>query len=153
MSSDVTNFAIFVRLLAPPRPTAVTTPGLNGARLFNVVGCTHCHTPSLMTAASPIPGLSGLAYQPYSDFALHHMGAVLTDGIVQGVATEDEFRTAPLWGLGQRLFFLHDGRSTNLGQAIAAHAGAGSEANAVVRAFNALSLSDQGDLLTFLRSL
>jgi CxxC motif-containing protein (DUF1111 family) len=153
MSSDAVNFALFIRFLAPPRPTAVTTPALNGARLFTSIGCAQCHTPSLTSAASPFTALSNVSYQPYSDFALHHMGAGLADGIVQGVATEDEFRTAPLWGIGQRLFFLHDGRTSDLGQAVEAHAGNGSEANAVVAAFNALGPSDQADLLAFLRSL
>lgn len=62
-----------------------------------------------------------MTYHPYSDFALHHMGAGLADGIEQGAAGADQFRTAPLWGLGQRLFFLHDGRTTDLVQAIKAH--------------------------------
>ena len=35
------------------------------------------------------------------------------------------FRTTPLWGIGQRLFFLHDGRTNDLLAAIAAHASAG----------------------------
>jgi hypothetical protein len=49
------------------------------------------------------------------------MGAGLADGINQGGAGPDQFRTAPLWGLGQRLFFLHDGRTTDLVQAIQGH--------------------------------
>ena len=153
MSSDVVNFALFIRLLAPPRTRALSGPAANGAALFSSVGCAQCHTPSLTTAASPISSLSSVSYLAYSDLALHHMGSGLSDGIVQGLATEDEFRTAPLWGLGQRLFFLHDGRTSDLAQAIQAHAASGSEANAVVRNFYALSASDQSDLLTFLRSL
>jgi hypothetical protein len=50
------------------------------------------------------------------------MGATLADGISQGQAGPDEFRTAPLWGLGQRIFFLHDGRTKDLIAAIQAHA-------------------------------
>jgi hypothetical protein len=80
-----------------------------------------CHSTSLTTAKSPFTGMSNVTYHPYSDFALHHMGAGLADGINQGGAAADQFRTAPLWGLGQRLFFLHDGRTTDLGQAIQAH--------------------------------
>jgi hypothetical protein len=49
-------------------------------------------------------------------------GANLADGILQGAAGPDEFRTAPLWGVGQRLFFLHDGRTSDLLQAIQEHA-------------------------------
>lgn len=65
--------------------------------------------------------MSAVTYHPYSDFALHHMGSGLADGISQGGAGPDQFRTAPLWGLGQRLFFLHDGRTADLMQAIQLH--------------------------------
>jgi CxxC motif-containing protein (DUF1111 family) len=41
------------------------------------------------------------------------MGSNLADGIKQGAAGPDPFRTAPLWGVGQRLFFLHDGRTSS----------------------------------------
>ena len=81
------------------------------------------------------------------------MGWTLSDGVRQGNAGGDEFRTAPLWGVGQRLFFLHDGRTSDLVQAIRAHASNGSEANVVVGRFNALSQNDAQDLLNFLRSL
>ncbi len=81
------------------------------------------------------------------------MGAGLADDVSQGNAAGDEFRTAPLWGLGQRLYFLHDGRTADLLQAIQAHSGDGSEANATINAFNHLSEADKQDLLNFLRSL
>ncbi len=95
------------------------------------------------------------------------MGSRLSDGINQGAAGPDQFRTAPLWGLGQRLVFLHDGRASDLVQAIQAHASGdcdsrsrsatsqscGSEANGVVRRFNSLSRSQMQDILNFLRSL
>ena len=81
------------------------------------------------------------------------MGSGLADGITQGAAGPDEFRTAPLWGLGQRVYFLHDGRTSNLVQAIGAHASAGSEANQIVRNYTTLSAQDQQDLINFLRSL
>ncbi len=89
----------------------------------------------------------------YSDLLLHHMGTGLADGIVQGLAQGDDWRSAPLWGLGQRLFFLHDGRTADLGQAIQMHASPQSEANASVAAFNALPAATQQDILNFLRSL
>jgi CxxC motif-containing protein (DUF1111 family) len=82
------------------------------------------------------------------------MGDGLADGISQGQATPREFRTAPLWGLGQRIFFLHDGRTTDLKRAIREHRSRGSEANMVVRRFfNRLKTDEQQDLLNFLRSL
>lgn len=98
-------------------------------------------------------GMSHMSYHPYSDFALHHMGAGLADGIVQGAAGSDQFRTAPLWGVGQRLFFMHDGRTSDLLRAIRAHSSSGSEANTVINNFNSLSSSQIQDILDFLRSL
>jgi CxxC motif-containing protein (DUF1111 family) len=87
------------------------------------------------------------------------MGPGLADGVTQGQAGPDEFRTAPLWGVGQRIFLLHDGRTTDLLAAIQAHqsgsasAGDASEANGVIQTFNALPEPQKQDLLNFLRSL
>jgi CxxC motif-containing protein (DUF1111 family) len=85
------------------------------------------------------------------------MGSGLADNVSQGSAAGDEFRTAPLWGVGQRIFFLHDGRATpangGLLRAIQDHQGRGSEANQVISNFNQLSPRDQQDLLNYLRSL
>jgi CxxC motif-containing protein (DUF1111 family) len=81
------------------------------------------------------------------------MGRGLADGITQGSAGPDEFRTAPLWGVGQRIFFLHDGRTTNLIEAIRTHRSQGSEANRVIELFDRLRPQQQQDLINFLRSL
>ena len=81
------------------------------------------------------------------------MGTGLADNVSQGTAGGDQFRTAPLWGVGQRVFFLHDGRTADLLEAIAAHSSTGSEANTTVANFNALSSTSQQELLNFLRSL
>jgi CxxC motif-containing protein (DUF1111 family) len=153
MSSDIVNFAAFMRMSAPPAATTSTASQLNGQALFTIVGCSLCHSPSLTTAASIFTGMGGVTYQPFSDFAIHHMGANLADGITQGLAGPDQFRTAPLWGVGQRLFFLHDGRTSDLLQAILAHSSPNSEAQRVVEAFQILSKSQKQDLLNFLRSL
>jgi CxxC motif-containing protein (DUF1111 family) len=153
MSSDVVNFAAFIRLSAPPTPATPTSSTLNGAAQFNAVGCNLCHSPALTTGPSLFTGMSNVTYSPYSDFALHNMGAGLSDGIHQGAAGPNQFRTAPLWGLGQRLFFLHDGRTSDLIQAIQSHSSAGSEANQVIRKFNTLKPANEQDLLNFLRSL
>jgi CxxC motif-containing protein (DUF1111 family) len=166
MSSDLVNFAAFMRLSGPPTPAPMSASAQNGAKLFNSVGCALCHTPTLTTGKSKSVAMSNVTYNPYSDFALHHMGSGLSDGVSQGAAGPDQFRTAPLWGLGQRLFFLHDGRTSDLLQAIQAHTSdcstrfrsstsqsCGSEANAVVGRFNSLSRSQMQDVLDFLRSL
>ncbi len=157
--SDVVQFAMFMRLLAPPTPST-TNPGgsqsiSNGKSLFILVGCAMCHTPTLQTSSSGItPGLSQVNANLYSDLLLHHMGSNLSDGVSQGGAGPDQFRSAPLWGLGQRIFFLHDGRTTDLLDAIREHASSGSEANIVIHNFfSRLSPQQQQDLLNFLRSL
>ena len=156
--SDVVQFAMFMRLLAPPT-ASTTNPGgatsiTSGSRVFAITGCALCHTPTLATAPSSFtaglgPGNANL----FSDLLVHHMGTNLADGVSQGSAGPDEFRSAPLWGLGQRIFLLHDGRSTNLIDAIEQHASNGSEANQVIRNFNQLTPQQQQDLLNFLRSL
>ena len=96
--------------------------------------------------------LRGKPVRLYSDLALHKMGD-LADGISQGVAAGDEFRSAPLWGLGQRVFFLHDGRTSDLVKAIEAHDSDGSDAKPVIELYEALSNKEKQDLLNFLRSL
>jgi CxxC motif-containing protein (DUF1111 family) len=152
--SDVTGFAAFMRLLAPPQPAPPGNPSVaNGQQAFTQVGCALCHTPVLNTGNAFEAALRNQQVHLFSDLLLHHMGEGLADGIEQGNASGDEFRTAPLWGLGQRLFFLHDGRTSDLAQAIQAHAGQNSEANGVVSGFNALPSSTKQDIVNFLRSL
>jgi CxxC motif-containing protein (DUF1111 family) len=152
-SSDIVNFALFMRLSAPP--TAMPDTGLTarGRQVFQNIGCQACHIMTQTTALSEYSGQSTVSFSPFSDFALHDMGGGLADGISQGNATGREFRTAPLWGIGRRLFFLHDGRTSDLYRAITAHASNGSEANAVIANFAMLSPADQQALLDFLRSL
>ena len=159
--SDIEAFANFMRMLAPPTPAPDTPSIVNGRATFTKVGCAHCHTPSLTTgkmiasgsSTSPSAALSDQTANLYSDLIVHHMGKRLADGITQGGAGPDEFRTAPLWGVGQRIFFLHDGRTTNLLEAIRDHRSGGSEANKVIEGFNKLSTQEQQEILDFLRSL
>jgi len=159
--SDIEAFANFMRLLAPPIPAAPTPSSEKGRVTFTTIGCVHCHTPSLTTgpkiasgsSTRPSVALSNQTANLFSDLLVHHMGTGLADGITQGGAGPDEFRTAPLWGVGQRVFFLHDGRTTNLVEAIRAHQSRGSEANRVVEHFNRLSMQEQQNLIDFLRSL
>jgi CxxC motif-containing protein (DUF1111 family) len=160
--SDIEKFADFMRLLAPPQPSDREPGGpqsiSNGQNNFKKIGCALCHTETLKTSNSVIPQLSNQTVHLYSDLALHQMGPNLDDGISQGQAKPNEFRTAPLWGLGQRLFFLHDGRTKDLVVAIQEHRGGKgpkleSEGNEVVKQFDRLSEKDKQDLLNFLRSL
>lgn len=100
-----------------------------------------------------VPALSNATVNAFSDIEIHHMGGGLADNVSQGGAGGDQFRTAPLWGLGQRIFLLHDGRTTNLSNAIADHESNGSEANTVINNFFNLSTTQQQEILDFLRSL
>jgi CxxC motif-containing protein (DUF1111 family) len=152
-SSDVVNFAAFMRLTAAPTPAPATNTSIRGSNQFVNIGCGSCHIPQQTTGQSVFTGANLVTVSPFSDFALHNMGTGLQDQINQGAANGQQFRSAPLWGLGQRLFFLHDGRTTNLLTAIEAHASTGSEANQVVRNFNLLSAADRQAILVFLRSL
>jgi CxxC motif-containing protein (DUF1111 family) len=151
------NFANFQRFLAPPKPDRDSPGGSfsinRGKDLFSSIGCAFCHTPSLRTGNATVEALRFQTANLYSDILLHDMGVGLADNVSQGAATGREFRTAPLWGLGQRIFFLHDGRTDDLKDAIREHASTGSEANAVISKFNNLREGEKQDLLNFLRSL
>jgi CxxC motif-containing protein (DUF1111 family) len=163
MLSAVEKFAHFMRFLAPPTPSTDTPGGSDsigqGRQLFQSVGCALCHTPSFTTQRSTVSALSGKPVQLYSDLVVHQMGSALADDIIQGDAGPDEFRTAPLWGLGQRIFLLHDGRTKDLVEAIQLHRSGPdrrygpSEANAVIDRYNRLSEREKQHMLNFLRSL
>ena len=161
--SDTVQFSMFMRFLAPPAPGGVVMNGQavnsneisKGAALFSSVGCATCHN-SVINSTQPSSMTASLSAQPvnaFSDFEIHHMGAGLADNVSQGGAGGDQFKTAPLWGLGQRIFLLHDGRTSDLVQAIAQHQSQGSEANTVVDNFNNLNDQQQQEVLDFLRSL
>src|SRR5438874_10616260 len=161
--SAIEKFAFFARFLAAPMPAPDRPRGAEsigrGRNLFSSTGCALCHTPTLNTGNAAAAALRNKAVNLFSDLMVHDMGPGLADGVTQGQAGPREFRTAPLWGLGQRIFFLHDGRTNDLITAIQAHESQGttnrdgSEANAVIRMFNQLPDSQKQDLLNFLRSL
>ena len=147
--SDIDRTAAFMRLLAPPPRGPLTVDVSAGERLFAGLNCTACHTPALTTGSSPVAALSRKRVTLYSDLLLHDMGA-LGDGIVQGPAGARDLRTAPLWGLGARPVYLHDGRTDSLNTAIRAHAG---EAAPARNRYVQLPATQQQQLIAFLRSL
>ena len=162
-TTAIQNFSNFMRLLAPPTPST-TTPGgatsiSNGKHLFSSIGCALCHTPSFTTSTSSVAALSNKPVNLYSDLLVHDMGPGLADGVSQGQAGPTEFRSAPLWGLGQRIFLLHDGRTSDLVRAIHEHRSGSatqnnaSEASGVIDKYDALGEGQKQDLLNFLRSL
>jgi CxxC motif-containing protein (DUF1111 family) len=161
---DVSAFANFMRFLAPPPTGSVVLNGntvpassiSNGASLFSAIGCATCHnaSPGKTQTSNFVAALSNQPVPAFSDIEIHHMGTKLNDNVSQGGAGGDQFRTAPLWGLGQRIFLLHDGRCTDLLCAIEAHDSNGGEATHVESIFdNNLTPSQQQDVLNFLRSL
>ena len=158
--SNVTRIAHFMRFLSAPEPMPETDSTRNGRKVFGDIGCVLCHTPELKTGHSAHPALAEKPVLLYSDLLLHHMGSGLADGIIQGSAGIDEFRTAPLWGLGQRLFLMHDGRTQDLAEAILLHdskigksKAVPSEARGVISNYRHLQPKEHQDLLNFLRSL
>ena len=171
---DWQMFAIFMRFLDAPQAVPLSASAERGRQLFGTdvhnpgIGCFACHTPTMITPSqSETQALQSLTAHPFSDLLIHHMGKGLADDITQGLATGDMFRTTPLWGVGQRMFFLHDGRTNDLLQAIRAHESHArdcenehatncygpSEANTVIERFDALSATDKQAILDFLRSL
>ena len=161
---DVSAFANFMRFLAPPPTGGVVLNGQQvssstisaGSSLFNSIGCSTCHNPSPGTTqvSNFTSSLSKQPVNAFSDIEIHNMGTGLADNVSQGGAGGNQFRTAPLWGLGQRIFLLHDGRTTNLITAIQDHASHGSEATFVEEEFfEDLSTTQQQEILDFLRSL
>lgn len=144
-------------LAVPARREMGDKTVLKGKELFYKSGCTDCHAPKFVTRRDP--GNKAHAFQliwPYSDFLLHDMGEGLADGQQVGVATGQEWRTQPLWGIGLtktvngHTFFLHDGRARNLTEAILWHGG---EAQQARDAFAALNKQDREALTKFLESL
>ena len=155
-TADVSSVMATAAGSSTAQPSSSASSGASvtrGNQVFSNVGCQACHTKTFTTEKSPLTGQSNVTIQPLSDFAVHEMGTGLADGVSQGTANGNEFRTAPLWGVGQRIFFLHDGRTKDLHEAIQQHASRGSEANAVINNYNLLSRDDKQALINYLRSL
>jgi CxxC motif-containing protein (DUF1111 family) len=163
--ADWMMFQIMMRFTDGPQPDPhPSARAQHGAVVFSTIGCTLCHTPTMQTG--PTGNSLVLQDRPvnlFSDLMLHQMGPGLADNIIQGAAGPDEFRTTPLWGVGQRMFFLHDGRTSNLLEAILAHAAnpddgppggvPQSEATTVIQRFRSLHVGDIQAILDFLRAL
>ena len=149
LGDGVQAFNNFMTMLAAPSRATITADAAAGEVVFDQIGCTSCHTPTLHTGSSTVAALDNVPFHPYSDFLLHDMGS-LGDGISQGDASGREMRTAPLWGLRMITKFLHDGRASTISAAIAAHDG---QARNARDRFNALDASNKSKLLAFLNSL
>ncbi|MFM7814289.1 MAG: di-heme oxidoredictase family protein [Flavobacteriales bacterium] len=129
---------------------------MRGRELFHAIGCEHCHRETLHTGASDLAELSFQTIHPYTDMLIHDMGEVLSDNRPDYAASTNEWRTPPLWGIGQTLLvnplatFLHDGRATTIEEAILWHGG---EAHWSKEDFKQLNAADRAAILFFLQSL
>ena len=128
----------------PTQPSRVNDSVMQGEALFDSIGCSFCHYVGY-TAVSSISAIDGQSVALYSDLLLHDIGT--GDGIVQGDAHGNEFRTAPLWLVRGSEPYLHDGRAHTVAEAISAHQG---QALDVRNTYLALSPSEQQAVLRFL---
>jgi CxxC motif-containing protein (DUF1111 family) len=159
VSDDVTALvALYVRTLGVPARRAITdATALQGERLFQSIGCASCHVATLRTGTAPAtPEAANQTIHPYTDLLLHDMGPDLADDRPDYLASGQEWRTAPLWGIGLTMvvngheLLLHDGRARGIPEAILWHGG---EAQAARERFRTLSARDRAALVAFLRSL
>ena len=158
VSDEILSVVTFYsKHLAPPsRPNALQPEIVDGESLFHQVGCAECHTPSWKTGEIANPSLANQAIYPYTDLLLHDMGEGLADHRQEFSATGTEWRTAPLWGLGDYIDvnghteLLHDGRARDAFEAILWHGGEATNSRDKVLA---LSDSEQTLLVQFLNSL
>ena len=156
-ASTVLQTVMYVRLLAPPKRGKINAAVQRGESLFARIGCATCHVPSMRTGANQIEQLSNVEAHLYSDLLLHDMGPGLADNRPDGDADGQEWRTTPLWGLrlapdflGGKAFYMHDGRTSVIDEAILMHGG---EAEGSRDRFAALSATEKEAVIAFLRSL
>ncbi len=159
ISTHVVQAVVFyLKTLKPPiRRMQNDLRVIAGESKFNEIGCAKCHVPTMETGFSPINALSNKEFHPYTDMLLHDMGPELADNFIEGTALETEWRTTPLWGLGIAQsstggipFYMHDGRTSDLIEAIRLHGG---EAEIIKNLFMNLSESDKQNIIAFLMSL
>ncbi|MGO8795897.1 MAG: di-heme oxidoredictase family protein [Candidatus Sulfotelmatobacter sp.] len=168
---NIIKMTQFQSLLAPIPPQPPTSATEAGLATFNSIGCSVCHIINFTTQANVtlrtttggktavIPSLSNVTFSPYSDFLLHDMGSGDSGGIPYqpagtGQADLTMWRTSPLWGLSNTLMkaggLMHDNLSPGINAAIVRHGG---EAATVEASYEALSPTDQSNLIAFLSSL
>ncbi|HEY6177526.1 MAG TPA: di-heme oxidoredictase family protein [Kofleriaceae bacterium] len=158
--NDIDEFAEFMRAQKAPPRGPINANVTAGQTTFTQIGCAVCHVATITTApagtvinagAFTCPtSLGDKNIHPFSDFLLHDVGT--GDGIVQngGQGTRNQLRTAPLWGIGARTRFMHDGASVTVSDAIQRH---GNQAATAKNNFNAQSATNQANVLAFIFSL
>jgi CxxC motif-containing protein (DUF1111 family) len=155
---NLKNVVFYMQTLAvPARRDWKDATVLRGKKVFEQANCVACHAPKFKTDNNySIKQLRNQTIRPYTDLLLHDMGEDLADNRSDFLATGNEWRTAPLWGIGmiktvnKHSFLLHDGRARNSEEAILWHGG---EAKNSMLFFKKLSKSDREALLKFIESL
>jgi CxxC motif-containing protein (DUF1111 family) len=155
---DLADVVEYSRVLAVPARRGWQDKQVQrGSLQFDKAGCAACHVREQRTLADASPAaLAGQRIHPYTDLLLHDMGDSLSDGRPDYLATGNEWRTAPLWGIGLtqavngHTRFLHDGRARSLEEAVLWHGG---EAAAARKRFRELASQDRQALISFLKSL
>lgn len=160
---DVEHLVAFVSSLPTPRqvvPDDVKAETLShGEILFDRIGCTDCHVKKL-------GGVNGI----YSDLLVHNMGGSFGDVGYYNMFVSDfaknganrprpdpdkqvaatEWRTPPLWGVGDSAPYMHDGRAETLEEAVLAHEGTALWSS---REFQGLKDEERTAVISFLSSL
>lgn len=169
-TEDMENVDLYMQSLGVPARRDINDPEVKlGEQKFYEAKCHLCHVATLHTRSTGsvllngtrLPWLGGETIHPYSDFLLHDMGSEimgvgLNDNYPSGLAAGNEWRTTPLWGIGLQekvnghTYFLHDGRSRNLTEAIMWHGGEGEASKNI---FMKMKRSDRKALIRFLESL
>ena len=149
--------AFYCKTIAVPAPRNLDDNSVKrGSHIFEQIECAKCHIPSMKTGTSDINAISNQTFYAYTDMLLHDMGDELGDNRPDFLATGNEWKTRPLWGIGlTQVFnghtdFLHDGRAKNITEAILWHGG---EAKLAKENFKALNKQERTDVLKFINSL
>jgi CxxC motif-containing protein (DUF1111 family) len=155
---DLEKLHLYSATLAVPAQRNINNTDVQaGKQIFMQLNCNACHIEKVVTGEHPkFSVLSNQTIRPYTDLLLHDMGAGLADNRPDFLATGNEWRTPPLWGIGlfqtvnKHTFYLHDGRARNLEEAILWHDG---EASNAKNNFMQLDATQREQLILFLQSL
>ena len=157
MTNEQEDFLVFyTRSIAPPKSRKLNKQTKTGKQVFNSIGCSSCHTGSIKIRRTDVVKNDNVYIHPMSDFLLHSMGDNLADDASIEGRDADEFRTAPLWGIGLvqtvngSLNLLHDGRAKTINQAILFHGG---EAKISRNRYAKLSPQDKKSIVAYLNTL
>jgi CxxC motif-containing protein (DUF1111 family) len=144
-------------LAVPARRNADDATVKQGKLLFKQANCNSCHISMHKTDVNvAFRAISNQTIFPYTDLLLHDMGPGLADNRPDYLASGQEWKTPPLWGIGLTQVvnghsnFLHDGRARTLTEAIMWHGGEALESK---NKFANLSAPERQAILKFLGSL